>query len=185
MSNPSNGLTAAVQVARTPAPTMITLRGDLASKPLKDAVKAATGATMPDVRAITAKGKWSAAWMSPDELLLIGPDGGARDALEALEKALKDQHFLAVDVSSARAMFTLEGAGLRECLAKLTPGDLHPEAFGPGTLRRTRLGQVAAAFWMTGDSTAHVICFASVADYMGGLLANAAATPGAGHLGGR
>jgi len=36
------------------------------------------------------------------------------------------------------------------------------------------MAQVAAAFWMDDASTARVVCFRSVADYMFGILTNAA-----------
>ena len=57
-------------------------------------------------------------------------------------------------------------------LAKLTPTDF--AALNPMELRRTRLAQVAAAFWLEGGG-ATVVCFASVAQYMFDLLSHAAA----------
>ena len=72
-------------------------------------------------------------------------------------------------------MITLEGEGaaIREVLAKLTPADLRPGAIGIGEVRRTRLAQVPAAFWLDGEGKATVVCFRSVAEYVFGLLRNA------------
>ena len=59
-------------------------------------------------------------------------------------------------------------------IAKLAPVDLHPDQFAAGDFRRTRLGQVAAAFWMRDDDTLQIICFRSVAGYTFDLLAASA-----------
>ena len=44
------------------------------------------------------------------------------------------------------------GVKSRELMAKLTPADLHPDVFGLGMFRRSRLGQVAAAFWLENET---------------------------------
>jgi sarcosine oxidase subunit gamma len=59
-------------------------------------------------------------------------------------------------------------------LASGAPVDLAPAAFGPGDLRRTRLGQVAAAFWIPEPEVFDLACFRSVADFVTDWLANAA-----------
>lgn len=157
---------------------MITLRGDLTASPMAQALDKAMGLPMPQQRRIVANtdGTRHAAWMSPDELLLILPYAQVSDALAALEAGLAGTHHLAENVSDARALITLAGpdARLREVLAKLAPVDLHPDQFQPGDIRRTRLAQVAGAFWMTQAGQAHVICFRSVAQYVFDLLTTAA-----------
>lgn len=151
---------------------MITLRVDAGTPELAAAIYAATGCTVPDVRQILPKGERHVAWMSPDEYLLIMPYGDVPAALQALDAHLAGVHHLAVDVSSARAAFAIEGPAL-SVLAKLTPTDL--AELRPFQMRRTRLAQVAAAFWIDSHG-ATVICFASVAQYMFDLLSNAART---------
>ncbi len=149
---------------------MISLRAkpDLAG--LAQAIKAATGCAVPAQRAIeTAAGK-RCAWMSPDEYLLILPRADVPAALAAIAKALSGQHHLALDLSDARAVFAIEGMAA-SVLAKLSPTDF--AALGPKELRRTRLAQVPAAFWIEGEN-ATVICFASVAQYVFDLLSHAA-----------
>ncbi len=101
------------------------------------------------------------------------PYGAVNDALTSIDKALKRQHYLAVNVSDARAVFCLSGPGAREVIAKLCPVDMSKGAFKPGQFRRTRMAQVPAAFWMEEDSIT-IICFRSVADYVFNLLKNAA-----------
>lgn len=148
---------------------MVTLRTDLAAA--TTALKGA-GVTVPDQR----RARDGTLWMSPDELLILCPRDGAADKVAALTGALKDAHHLAVDVSDARVMFRITGQGsaIRETLAKLSPADLRASALPVGEVRRTRLAQVAAAFWFESEDEARLICFRSVAGYVFGLLTHAA-----------
>lgn len=149
---------------------MITLRGDLGDPDLQSAVNTATGLAMPDSNRVTVDGERGVCWMSPDECLLILPYDRVMDALGQIGAALEGVHHLAVDVSDARDVFALAGGDAREVLAKLTPADLSARIFGPGDIRRTRLGQVAGAFWMAGDGTITVVCFRSFGAYLEALL---------------
>ena len=153
---------------------MITLRGDLASKEVKAAVKAATGLGVPGQRQALSGKDTAALWMSPDELLLMCPYGDVAAVIAKIETALKGQHFLAVNVSDARTFLRISGASAREVLAKVCPVDLSPEAFTPGMFRRTRMAQVPAAFWLDEAGAFHLICFRSVADYAFNLLKTSA-----------
>lgn len=153
---------------------MIALRGDLGSSALASVAGEVSGLDLPARRGAITKGDRGLLWMSPDELLVMVPYAEAADAVARISAALKGEHHLAADVSDARCLFRLTGGPVREVLAKLTPADLHPASLAPGELRRTRLGQVAAAFWIEDDGTAWLICFRSMADYVFRLLTNAA-----------
>lgn len=145
---------------------MITIRGDLGSEAMAKAVKSAVGLALPKVREIKTGAKGSAAWMSPDELLVI-VDYQQADALVAkLDAALKGQHALVINVSDARAIFTIAGEGCREVIAKGAPVDISVDGLKVGELRRSRLGQVAAAFWMADETTIRLVCFRSLAEYV-------------------
>lgn len=161
-----------VAITRPEPPAMVTLRADLSAAKVKTAIRKVTKLTPPPERRIETAGAISVAWMSPDELLVLGPTGeGARIAAD-LAEALKGQHHLAADVSGARLMWQLDGEAVREVLAKLTPADV---AHLPvGEMRRSRLAQVAAAFWLDSPASAKVIAFRSVGDYLTALLTNAA-----------
>ena len=157
---------------------MITLRGDLSNTKLRAICKKITGQAFPAKGKISATGAVGLGWMSPDEILLLLPYAEVTEALAQIDAALAGQHYLAENVSDARALIHVEGGFAREVLAKLTPADLHPARFGPGDLRRSHLGQVAAAFWMTQPDHFTIICFRSVADYAHELLvASAKAGP--------
>jgi sarcosine oxidase subunit gamma len=153
---------------------MVTLRADFGAAGVAKAVKAAVGVDVPDVRKAALADGRGALWMSPDELLLLVPYADAPATAAGLGKALAGVHHLAVDVSDARAVFRLTGdlAAVREVLAKLTPADLSPAAFGEGEVRRTKLGQVAAAFWIE-DGGVTLVTFRSFARYVFDLLSNA------------
>ena len=163
------------QVVERPLQGMVTLRGDLADKALAKAVKAATGCAMPGQRGIVEADGKAVAWMSPDELLLLVPYDETAAVVAGLDEALAGLHHLAVDVSDARAVFAIGGPGARELLARLCPVDLSPAALRPGELRRTRLAQVPAAFWINATGGITLVCFRSVARYAFDVLAGAAA----------
>jgi sarcosine oxidase subunit gamma len=150
---------------------MITLRAKAGTKGLDKAIKAAVGTKVPALRRIEWAGDRGCGWMSPDEFLLVLPYAEVGAAMAALEKALTGEHFLAADVSDARAIFRVEGAKAAQVLAKLSPVDL--ETLAPGELRRTRVAQVAGAFWADEAGYA-LVCFRSVAAYVMGLLEHSA-----------
>ncbi len=149
---------------------MITLRAK-GLKSLDKAIKAITGTKLPAQRRIEVNGDRACGWMSPDEYLLILPYAEVSVALASLAKALAGEHYLAVDVSDARAVFRVEGDQAAEVLRKLSPVDF--DKLEPGELRRTRAAQVAAAFWLQ-DGGYTLVCFRSVGRYVFDLLANAA-----------
>ena len=151
---------------------MISFRGDLSASKVKAALKAVSGVDMPKSRGCNVTGESGLAWMSPDEMLVMVPHSEAQAAVDALHKALKGQHFMAENVSDARAVFTVSGAHAREVIAKLAPVDM--SGFEAGEIRRTRIAQVAAAFWMDEADALTVVCFRSGAEYMFGTLKTAA-----------
>ena len=120
--------------------------------------------------------------MSPDEVLVLEPYAELGAAVAQLDAALAGSHYLAENVSDARAVLHVEGSFGREVIAKLAPVDMAPVSFQPGDFRRTRLGQVAAAFWMRDEDTIDVICFRSVAGYTFDLLAASAKAGRVGYL---
>ena len=155
---------------------MITVRGDLGSAAMKKAVKAATGTAVPAPRRIAVAGDKAAAWMSPDELLVMVPYEAANETVAALEKALAGEHHLVADVSDARAVFTVRGAKADQVLMKLCPVDM--ATLAEGEIRRTRAAQVAAAFWKSEAETFTLVSFRSVAGYVMGLLETASRSGG-------
>ena len=152
---------------------MITLRSDLGAEGLAKAVTDATGCTMPAPRRVTSAKACSVAWMSPDELMILCPHEAAPDIARTLAKALEGSFATVAVVSDARAVFSVQGAGWRDALAKICPVDF--ATLTEGDIRRTRAAQVAAAIWVSGKDEATLVCFRSVAGYMFDLLSTVAA----------
>ncbi|MWB78527.1 sarcosine oxidase subunit gamma [Pseudooceanicola sp. 216_PA32_1] len=189
MSEPVTALNGATyagvaRIAELPRRGMITIRGSQESAALVAAVGAASGGLdMPGPGEAVIAADRMLGWMSPDELLLMLPPAEVAGALAALAEGMAGEHYLAVEVTDARALFSIsgEGAVAREVLARLAPVDLSPAAFGPGNFRRTRLAQVPAAFWMLEDGSFELMCFRSVAAYVFGLLCTAGEGDAVGH----
>jgi len=171
-----------VTVSETGLRGMISLRGDLSQRKLQKVCADLAGVKFPQQGQALSNGNSGLAWMSPDEVLVMCDYHAVDAGLEKIAKALKGQHHLATNVSDARAVLRVEGDFAREVIAKLAPVDLHPDTFKTGDFRRTRLGQVAAAFWMTDADTFEVICFRSVAQYAFDLLAMSAKAGRVGHF---
>ncbi|MFP4240059.1 MAG: sarcosine oxidase subunit gamma [Rhodosalinus sp.] len=181
MSEPAPALGGAraegyVTVAELPPQGMISVRGDLSEEGegVAQALADATGTDLPDVRGIAHAGDNALAWMSPDEAMIFCAYDAAEDLAQALREALTGAHALVANVSDARATFELTGAAVREVVAKLAPVDM--DRLAPGEIRRTRLAQIPAAFWMPEEGRLRLICFRSVARYAFDLLAKAAET---------
>lgn len=156
---------------------MITLRGDLSAAKVKKAATSVTGLAMPGQGAASSDGQNGICWMSPDEALVLCPHDAVADTVEKMTKTLGTVHSLVADVSDARALLRVSGPHAREVMAKLAPVDLRPSAFTPGMFRRTRMAQVAAAFWMPREDVFQIICFRSNAQYLFEVL-GVAAQPG-------
>ncbi len=161
-----------VDVSEAPATGMITLRGDLADAGVQKAVKSVMGAGVPATLTVTDADAGQILWMSPDELMIVCAYDQADQMVSDLIAALGYTHSMVMNVSDARAVFDLNGSATSEIIAKLAPIDMK---FMPaGTVRRTRFAQIPAAFWMTSNDSARIICFRSVGEYMFNQLRNSA-----------
>lgn len=150
---------------------MISLRAAAGTPGLTEAILAITGTPVPGQRMILRQGDTWAAWMSPDEVLLVLPRADVPAGLASIAATFGAAHHLAADVSDARSVFRIEGAGADAVIARLCPVDLQnlPE----GEIRRTRAAQVACALWRA-DGGITLVAFRSVARYVFDILANAA-----------
>lgn len=183
MSDPVSALNNAAHTAGIATITelgpkgMITLRGNLGARVIQKSVADVMGVKMPATRHCVSDGDAGIAWMSPDELLIMCAYPDAHAKLSELTTKLSKEHALVVNVSDARAVFELRGPHAREVMAKLAPVDLARDQFTVGMFRRTRIAQVAAAFWVPEEDVFHIVCFRSVAQYMFDVL-GVAAQPG-------
>ena len=157
----------------------VTLRADLASPAVAEAVRATLGVELPETRtcAFGEDGR-GAVWMAPDELLVLCGYDEAGDVAARLEAALADEHATAVVMSDARAVLRLAGPDVAETLAKGAPVDLSGAAFPVGAARRTHLAHVAVGFWRREAVVWELVCFRSYAAYVWDWLV-ASGAPGA------
>ncbi len=156
-----------VEVSEKTASGMLSLRGDFKSRKFKTSCMKVVGAKFPKDREVILATN-DVAWMSPDELLILCDYADVSTLSQKLQLELKDEHHMLVNVSDARALFEVSGSGIREVIAKLAPVNI--STLKIGEIRRTRFSQIAAAFWLTSETSLSVICFRSVADYMFNLL---------------
>ena len=159
------------QVSALPMRGMITLRGDLADPAFAAALDAATGCAVPETRRSTAVGDNRALWMSPDELMVFCDWAWAPGMTRTFLEKAGDAHVLALDVSDARAVFSVAGEKAWRVLAKGAPVDLAPDRFAVGEVRRTRIATVAAGIVKTGEESFEAFCFRSYAAYLWNWLA--------------
>jgi len=142
----------------------VILRGDLSSAALKVAVK--SGIDVPGPLRAIFNGDNGAVWMAPDELLLFTAYDKAPALADELAALLASGHFMAIDVSDARAVISLSGARVAEVLAKGAPVDLSEAAFPVGTARRSHIGGVAVGFWRKAAEEWEIVCFRSFARHL-------------------
>ncbi|WP_246026561.1 sarcosine oxidase subunit gamma [Paracoccus luteus] len=170
--SPVIGMTPLASVTEVSGLGMVAVRADLMRA--GDAIAHAAGLSIPAPNRFVTDGRRWLGWMSPDELLLILPQGEVADALAALTDALAGEHALVADVSDMRCVFDVGGRKPAQALAKLCPVDF--AALPDDGLRRTRAAQVAFAVWRQGGGW-RIIAFRAVTDYLRGVL-TAAAAPG-------
>lgn len=134
----------------------ILIRADFADKKTAAAIKKG-GFAIPAQR----RKEGGAMWLSPDELLIFTEN--AESTIAKIKPGLPPKHLIH-DISGARVVFTLKGDHLRDVLAKGAPRDMQIAEIGE--VIRTRLGQVAVAFWLNSENEAELVCFRSVADHV-------------------
>jgi sarcosine oxidase, subunit gamma len=161
----SSGL---VELAEGGRRGMVALRGEIGSEPIARALRDTFGLSVPETRRMVSGERAAVAWMAPDELLILVDPAVVTEMLAALEAELQGAFATLVDVSDARAIFTIRGTQARDVLAKTCPVDFAD--FPVGTIRRTRAAQVAAAVWRDAEDEFTLVCFRSVAQYMWDLL---------------
>lgn len=186
LGGPTSPSGLAVTLTEAPLRGYLTLKADLSDPAVDAALAAAAGLPVPGVRkALFAESAgpetggegYAVYWMAPDELLIALPYGETAAKAGLLEEALAGRSAAVVDVSDARAVIEISGGAAREVLAKGAPVDLHPDAFGPGDFRRTRLGTLAVAIAMRSaePDRFEMFCFRSVGPYLWAWLAESAA----------
>ncbi len=121
-------------------------------------------------RAVT-QGNRSTLWLGPDEHLLYGTDGDAKDgALAALELALGELPCALVDISHRQFALEVSGAHAATILNGACPLDLDLGQFPTGMCTRTVLAKADIVLWRTRADAFHLEVWRSFGGYVTGLL---------------
>jgi sarcosine oxidase, subunit gamma len=135
---------------------------------LDEAVREALGLSLPGQPqglVQDASGERSVQWLSPDEWLVIVPEGEAFDLECRLRAYLGDAHFAIVDVSGGQTLLELEGDKARELLMKTVIYDVHPENFPVGKGVTTVFAKATAILRRPTEARWELVIRRSFADY--------------------
>ncbi|MGW1669868.1 sarcosine oxidase subunit gamma [Streptomyces sp. NPDC002324] len=131
----------AIRLAELPFLTQFDIRLD-AKGAAADAIGLALDLPLPlEPGTVVRAGQLTALWLGPDEWLLVGPPGSARDLEDRIRTAAGDEPVSVTDVSAQRTTLLVAGPGARELLSHGCALDLHPRAFGAGRCAQTTLGR--------------------------------------------
>ncbi len=122
-------------------------------KPASDLLKSLCGMGLPKPGRSTGRGGARVVWTGAGQAMVLGPPV---DAGLGRHAALSDQ-------SDAWAVLRLEGAGVAEVLARLTPLDLNPGVFKRGHAARSLLGHMSAGITRVGADAFEIMVFRSMA----------------------
>lgn len=148
---------------------MVMICAPIKKKEVAEAISRSFKVKFPGRRQIVGHANRELAWMSIDECLGFLPIDSVSDCMADLRGALVDQHHLVEDVSALRVEFEISGQ-VRDILAKGTPTDVSPKNFTIGDFRRSRIGQLSAAFWMTTETSARILCRRSESTFLNDWL---------------
>ena len=116
-------------------------------------------------------------WLSPDQWLLASDSLSAAELLQQLESELGGQLYLAIDLSSGLACFSMKGPAARILLAMGCGVDMHPSAFRSGQCVRTRFANVALVIAAVGKNSFELFVDRSLAGYLEEWIAAASEDP--------
>jgi sarcosine oxidase subunit gamma len=139
------------------------------------ALSSALGLTLPGSPKTSGRAdKRFALWLGPDEWLVIDENGADLTGPLAGSGAVHS----ATDVSHRNVGIIVSGPGAETTLSAGCPQDLSIGVFPIGACSRTLFGKAEIVLFRTDDDTFRVECWRSFADYVFGLLAEAAEDAG-------
>jgi len=144
------------------------LRGNAADETFRAGVEAALGVPLPlkvgPVSRDDARGV-SVQWMSPDEWLVVVPQGEDHATELRLRQALKG-HYAVMQVGGAQTMLELSGPNAVEVLKKSAGYDFHPRNFPVGKGISTTVAKSTAVIRRVGEAQWELIIRRSFGDYL-------------------
>lgn len=162
-------------LAEVPFLGKLLLQGDPRDKPFSDPVGLALGFPLPRMANTSVKKDVLCLWLSPSSWLMVTEEGRETALLATLAEKTKGQNAAVSDVSDLYTALHLEGAHVRDVLAKGMSIDLHPSAFPPRKAARTLLAGSPVILYHAEDATRFEIYVdSSEADYVWNWLLTAA-----------
>lgn len=144
------------------------LRGNAADEAFRAGVELALGVPLPLKMGTVSRDDGrgvSVQWMSPDEWLVVVPEGQDHATELSLRGALSG-HYAVITVSGAQTLLELSGPDARQVLMKSAGYDFHPSSFPVGKGISTTLAKSTAMIRRTGDTQWELIIRRSFADYL-------------------
>jgi sarcosine oxidase subunit gamma len=134
------------------------------------------GLRVPSPRTASTLGGHALLWMTPNEWLLVASEQNTPALLAALSMRLSSTLAIVTDMSDAFACFDVRSECALDTLKTGGNLDIHPETFGPGSVARTAIADVAAILWRP-TSSPSMRCFVdrSFAEHLWNWLMDSAA----------
>ena len=164
------------QLYERPFLTHLNLRLDPADSEALAAIQHMLGVQLPLTPNTTAAGpELLAAWLGPDEWLLLAERQEADSLVTDLQTALTGHFASVVDTSAGQTVIRLSGPSALDVLARGCALDLHPSVFPPGACAQTLLARAQALLIAVDDTpTFDIIVRRSFAPYAAAWLQDSA-----------
>jgi sarcosine oxidase, subunit gamma len=139
-----------------------------------NALKRATGMTLPKPGTYVVGEGMYLGWLSPDEFLLVADDEDTSSVMPALGQKLAKVHHALNDLSSGQTIVRISGGNAAQVLAKGCTLDLHGEVFAAPMCAQTRLAKTQIFLRAVAPEIFDVVVRRSFADYLWTWLTHAA-----------
>lgn len=144
-------------------------------KALEAGIKAHTGCNFPPAaNTVNSAGARHLVWLGPDETLLLCEAGKEEELQRLLKAEFTGTHNAVSNVTDGLCALQLDGAAVRQVLAKGCALDLHPSAFAAGQCAQTLVSHAGVTLIATDADSFLLICRTSFAPYMVDWLQDAA-----------
>lgn len=164
------------QLSERPFLTHVNLRADPADAEALAAIRQVLGLQLPLIpNTTTGSEELLAAWLGPDEWLLLAEHDQSEALVNDLQATLTDHVASIVDISAGQTVIRLCGPATLEVLARGCALDLHPSVFPPGACAQTMLARAQALLIAVDDKpTFDIIVRRSFAPYVATWLKDSA-----------
>lgn len=130
---------------------------------LGQALAAAYGISLPPVGESRGKNGLALHWCGADQYFAVAQGKGEGELYRDLRARLEGLASCS-EQSHGRVIIRVAGPKARALLAKGTPVDLHPSAFGPGKSAMTQMAHVGVHLVQTGDDSFELSVFRGFAE---------------------